>query len=231
MQPRVGESCCSATLHLVLSSKPLAEPMPRMAVNGSISRADRPKTEVVRPTQKLPVQFRHPVLDCRPQPSPAGQLVDLGLEAIDLLRRRLRTDVRSTRPLRVTQPDRVTQEVHALLGHLAETRFGLLHRQPQLRHHRSHHPHRLVGGAPATDHESSGPGGFHPQALSDPDGRLSPHPALMVQSPAVSRSARGPAGSGHVAPPDPTSGLRWWSDASTVCISSAPIGPGHAPDA
>src|ERR1035437_5336517 len=88
MKPRVGKSCGSATLHLVLPSKPLAEPMPRVAVNGSVGRADRSQTEVVRPSQKLPVQFRYSVLDRRPQPSSAGQLVDLGLEAVDLLRRR-----------------------------------------------------------------------------------------------------------------------------------------------
>src|SRR3954454_17564406 len=75
----------------------------------------------------------------------------------------------------------------------------------------------------ACDQESSGPGELHPQALSDPDGRLSPHPALMIQSTVESRSARGPAGSGRVAPADPASGLRCWCDASTVCISSAPI--------
>ncbi len=71
--------------------------------------------------------------------------------------------------------------------------------------------------------ESSGPGEFHPQALSDPDGRLSPHPALMIQSPVVSRAARGRTASDRVALPDPANRLRWWSDASTVCISAAPI--------
>src|SRR5262249_19261077 len=34
----------------------------------------------------------------------------------------------------------------------------------------------------AGDHPSSGPGEFHPQALTDPDVRLSPHPALMIRS-------------------------------------------------
>src|SRR5947209_14785567 len=63
MEHRVGESCRSATSHLVLPSKPLAEPMPRVAVNSSIGGADWPQTEVVRPTQKFPVQFPHPVLD------------------------------------------------------------------------------------------------------------------------------------------------------------------------
>ena len=156
MQPRVGESCRSATLQLVLPSKPLAEPMPRVAVNGSVGRAHRSQTEVVRPSQKLPVQFRYSVLDRRPQPSAAGQLVDLGLEAVDLLRRRRRPDGRATRPRRVTQPNRVTQEVHTLLRHAAQARLGLVHRQPQLRHHQSHHPHRFVGGAAATDHEIIG---------------------------------------------------------------------------
>ena len=47
MQPRVGEPCRSSTLHFVLASKPLAEPMPRVAVNGSIGGAHRSKAEVV----------------------------------------------------------------------------------------------------------------------------------------------------------------------------------------
>lgn len=32
------------------------------------------------------------------------------------------------------------------------------------------------------NHESSSPGEFHPQALTEPDGNLSAHPALIVQS-------------------------------------------------
>src|SRR4051812_26889129 len=107
----------------MLPSEPLPEPMPRVAVDGSIGRADRTKTEVVRPSQKFPVQLRYPVLDRRPQPSPAGQLVDLRLQGLDLLRRRLRTDVRTARLRRVTQPDRVAQEVDALLGQAAKSRL------------------------------------------------------------------------------------------------------------
>jgi len=71
MQSRVGEPCRPSTPHLMLPSKLLPEPMPRVAVNGSIGRADWSKTKVVRPTQKLPVQLRHPVLDRRPQPAAA----------------------------------------------------------------------------------------------------------------------------------------------------------------
>src|SRR5436305_10148248 len=82
----------------------------------------------------------------------------------------------------------------------------------------------------ACHQESSGPGEFHPQALSDPDGRLSPHPALMIQSLVESRSARGPADSGFVAPHDPANALRRWGDASTVCISGTPISPMRVPN-
>src|SRR5262245_61793696 len=68
----------------------------------------------------------------------------------------------------------------------------------------------------AGDQESSGPGEFHPQALSDPDGSLATHPALMIQSPVESRSAKGPTDSGLAAPRDPASALRRWGGASTV---------------
>src|SRR5262249_3854763 len=33
----------------------------------------------------------------------------------------------------------------------------------------------------AGDQESSSPGEFHPQALTEPDGSLSPHPALITR--------------------------------------------------
>ena len=70
--------------------------------------------------------------------------------------------------------------------------------------------------------KSSGPGEFHPQALSDPDVRLSPHPALMIQSPVEFQSAIERTDSDLVAPHDPASELRWWSDVSTACISGTP---------
>jgi hypothetical protein len=36
--------------------------------------------------------------------------------------------------------------------------------------------------SPVAADESSSPGDFHPQALTEPDGKLSLHPALLVQS-------------------------------------------------
>src|SRR5262249_5716702 len=59
------------------------------------------------------------------------------------------------------------------------------------------------------DDESSSLGEFHPQALAEPDVELSPHPALMTQSPVGFRSARGPTDRARDAPPDPANGLRW----------------------
>src|SRR3954467_2846962 len=38
----------------------------------------------------------------------------------------------------------------------------------------------------ACDQESSSPGEFHPQALTEPDVRLSPHPALITRPTAAS---------------------------------------------
>ena len=42
---------------------------------------------------------------------------------------------------------------------------------------------------PLPTEKSSGPGELHPQALTDPDGKLALHPALMIQSPVESPSA------------------------------------------
>src|SRR5262249_25950732 len=59
------------------------------------------------------------------------------------------------------------------------------------------------------DHESSGPGELHPQALAEPDVELAPHPALMIQSPVVSPSATERTAADRGAPPDPACGPRW----------------------
>jgi hypothetical protein len=57
------------------------------------------------------------------------------------------------------------------------------------------------------DDESSSPGELHPRALAEPDVELSPHPALMIRSPVLSRPATERTGWDRGAPPDPASGL------------------------
>src|SRR5262249_18077302 len=83
----------------------------------------------------------------------------------------------------------------------------------------------------AGDDKSSGPGELHPQALTEPDGKLAPHPALMIQSPVGSPPANERTGEDGDGLPDPASALRWCSVAATVCISGMPNEPGHVPDA
>src|SRR5262249_11420288 len=127
---------------------------------------------------------------------------------LDLLLRRTRSDVGAARLAVETAAESVAQKVKRLVGNLARLRLGFIDRQLQLRHHRLHPCPRLGGGEPAADYESSGPGGFPPQARSDPDGRLSPHPALMIRSPVVSQAARGRTASDRVALSDPAKRLR-----------------------
>ena len=60
--------------------------------------------------------------------------------------------------------------------------FFLVHRQLQLAHDLVQAAQRHVGVAPpAQDHEVSRAGESHPRALAEPDVRLSPHPAPIVQ--------------------------------------------------
>src|SRR4051812_23961567 len=108
---------------LVLPQEPATQPLPRMAVHGSIRDTDGAETEVVRPSQKHPVESVHSVSHLRPEPFPARLVADLSLEAGDRLRRRSRPDGGLTRLRRPEAPDRVTQEVERLLGDSAQPRL------------------------------------------------------------------------------------------------------------
>ena len=157
---------------------------------------------------------------CRQAARVVDRFLDLGQERLHAPRRRLGQDLAAA-----IAPDVLSQEIEAFL-HMRDPGLLVGELEPSFLQEVSHERLDLITKEflrCAGDQESSGPGEFHPQALSDPDGRLSPHPALMIQSPVESRSARGRTDSDRVAPPDPASGLRWWSDASTVCISAAPI--------
>jgi hypothetical protein len=57
--------------------------------------------------------------------------------------------------------------------------------------------------------KSSSPGESHPRALTEPDVELAPHPAPMIQSPVLSRSATERTDWDRGGPPDPANGLRW----------------------
>src|SRR5262249_24697485 len=115
-----------------------------------------PRGEVLRPTRALRVRWSHSLLDLRPEPPPVGHVADRVPEARDLLRRRVRADVGTPRPRRVTRADRVAQKVERLLGYAAQPGLGFVDRQLQLGHHAPHRGHRLRGGAPTADHEVVG---------------------------------------------------------------------------
>ena len=68
VQPHSGRPCRPATLQLVFASHSLAETMPRVAVDCSLSREHRTEDEVTRSAPELPVQLHHSVLRRRRRP-------------------------------------------------------------------------------------------------------------------------------------------------------------------
>src|SRR5271166_6864958 len=101
---------------------------------------------------------------------------------------------------RIHPPERVAQEVELALRHFTDARLLLVHRQLQLAHDL---PQSLQGffafASSAQDHESSSGGGSHPSALTEPDVKLSPHPAPTLRPPVARRAATGQTGWGPAA--------------------------------
>src|SRR3954454_25254947 len=72
-------------------------------------------------------------------------------------------------------------------------------------------------------HESSSGGDLHPSALSEPDVRLSPHPAPTLQPPAARPAATGRTGRDSGGRCPPASAWPHAPGVGTSCISAAPI--------
>jgi hypothetical protein len=88
-------------------------------------------------------------------------------------------------------------------------------------------PHLLKGFfsfrlAPAQDHEASSGGEFHPSALTEPDVKLSPHPAPTNQPRVSRRVPTGQTAWGPAARCDPANAPTRALDIETACTSSAP---------
>jgi hypothetical protein len=49
-----------ATLNLVFSTQPSAQPIPRVAIHGAVGFTDRTKAKVVGPAFQQQVEFAHP---------------------------------------------------------------------------------------------------------------------------------------------------------------------------
>src|SRR6516164_5271832 len=59
IQACIGEACRPLTPYLVLDTQPLTQPTAHMLIDSSIGLADRPQTEVVRPTHQQAVESGH----------------------------------------------------------------------------------------------------------------------------------------------------------------------------
>src|SRR5208282_6488376 len=77
--------------------------------------------------------------------------------------------------------ERVAKEVEALLAGVFQRGFRLVDGEPELGHHRLRPRQRPGRMTAAEDDEVSRPRESHPQALSEPYVKLSPHTAPIVR--------------------------------------------------
>ena len=85
-----------------------------------------------------------------------------------------------------------------------------------------HHPARVLL-AREDEHESSSGGESHPSALTEPDVKLSPHPAPTLQPRAARRVATGQRAAGPAAQCALTNASTHALDVSAACTSVAPM--------
>ena len=101
VQVCVRETCHSLTPHLVLGAQPLTQPTTHVSIDRSIGLAHRPQAEVVRPPDQHPVQVGDYLPFWQQGRVSPGAVRDRVANAADLLRRRFRAQVGTTRLLRV----------------------------------------------------------------------------------------------------------------------------------
>ena len=111
VQVLVRKACRASPADLVFGIQPLAEPATHVAVHDGVGRTHRSQTEVVGPTDQFTVDLRDPVLGVDETPSAACHVADLAAEPLDLLLRRTRANIGSSRLWRITTTDGVTEEV------------------------------------------------------------------------------------------------------------------------
>src|SRR5271166_6152122 len=169
-----------------------------MMIDGPIRRQARAIAEIRRPTDQKPVQSS---AHLGPWPFIAGsqEIADLGLDPLNTLLGRACARVpMAVFPVAV-RAECVAKEIEALAPGVPHRGFRLVERQPELRHHRSRPRQGLLRATAAEDDESSSGGGSHPSALTEPDVKLSPHPAPTLRPPVARRAATGQTGWGPAA--------------------------------
>src|SRR5437773_1787412 len=120
------------------------------------------------------------------------------------------------------EAEKVQARLRAVQSH--HLRFGSVHRQPEVLFERPFKPrHDPWPHPPRQHHESSSGGELHPSAPTEPDVKLSPHPAPTLQRRVSRRVATGRRDSGPVARCTPASASTHALDVETVCTSVAPM--------
>src|SRR5208283_4714832 len=155
------------------------------------------EAEVAAPSHDVWLQLFDQLLQTEP-PRPACHVSDSPLEFIEGLWR----DAPLAPVIRDAEPKKLA------LFRSRHRAFRLVDLEPQLvgqePAHRGHDP--FAGASAANiDVASSSGGGSHPSALTEPDVKLSPHPAPTLQPPVARRAATGQTGWGPVARRAPAS--------------------------
>src|SRR5438132_1737141 len=228
MQGFLGKPRVSPSPLFVFDTQPLAKPSARMLFYGSVGLADRPQTEVVSPTIDLPVERTYQRCRILLGLTPAGHLADRLANTLHSFLGRSGTPVGPPRLRRVASTKRIPKKIELLFRQSTDPRLTFVHRQLQPRHHAPHRHQCLIGSGATADHQSSSGGESHPSALTEPDVKLSPHPAPTIQPPASHQAATEQTAWGPVARCAPASASMHVLDADSTVGFAAFVGEGQS---
>src|SRR5215472_3141485 len=113
-----------------------------MFLDRTVGLADWTQTEVVCPTDQLPVEVPYYGLGVPRGVSTSGHLTNLRTDALHPFLRRDSPHIGPPRLRRIAATKRIPQKVELLFRQTADPRLLLIHRELQLRHHA---PHRRQG--------------------------------------------------------------------------------------
>ena len=140
----------------VFDTQPLAKPPARMLLHGSVGLADRPQTEVVRPTINLPVERFYQRFRILLGLTPSGHLADRLTQTLHSLLGGSGTPIGPPRLRRVASTKRIPEKIELFFRQATDPRLTVVHPQLQPRHHVPHRDQRLIGSSTTTDHEIIG---------------------------------------------------------------------------
>src|SRR5271167_79598 len=137
----------------MLPSQPLAEPILRVPIHGTVGLAYRTQLEIVRPPSQTLVEGANHVLLRQVRTLSARHLADGATNALHRFLRRSHPKIGALSPKRVALTDGVTQKHKRLAGHATDACLPFVDRQLEPLHHAPHDVHRRCGGATTADYE------------------------------------------------------------------------------